>query len=91
VSVGAVIGIVGALILIPVGLILSVISYFNQINLHNLEIMLFLGASALIAGGAHMLDKSEAEKKAEKAACCKQNGFLISENKDYVWVSQKNN
>lgn len=90
-SVGVVAGIVGGLLLILIGLILSIISYFNQTNFHGLELMLFLGAFVLIAAGAHALDQYEAEEKAKRIAYCKQNGWSVGEGKDYVWVSEKVN
>jgi hypothetical protein len=56
-------GIVGGLILMFAGLILSTVSYFNRTNYYGVEMVLFAVSIALLVIGVHTIDLIEEGKK----------------------------
>lgn len=76
-SAGVASGIVGGLILILTGLILTIISYFEQNNFDTEEIILLVSGLAFLTIGAHSLDLIEKDKKSRRTALSKERALKI--------------
>ena len=59
-------GFIGGVILLFVGLLLSAVSYFDQISFHGLDVVMIGVSFVSLMLGAHFLDLAEKEAKRKK-------------------------
>lgn len=59
-------GFIGGAILLFAGLLLSAVSYFDQISFHGLEVVMIGASFVFLMLGAHFLDLAEKEENRKK-------------------------
>lgn len=82
-SAGAAAGVLGGLILMLAGMILSAISYFEQRHFNGLEVFLLVGAFVFLGTGTHLLDLMDEDEKSVRIARCKRNGLTDEDGIKY--------
>jgi hypothetical protein len=76
-------GIVGGLISMLTGLILSTLSYFNRTNYQGVEMILFIASITFLVVGAHTLDLIEEDRANRKSAIYENKNSTPDERETY--------